>query len=77
MLLCLQTLYERVKDYMDMSARLALLNARFEFLQRMLDIWRDHANHYHLARLDVIIVVLIVLEVIMAGAEVVGFFFKL
>lgn len=59
-----------------MSERLALLNARFEFLQRMLNIWRDHANHQHIARLDVIIVLLIVLEVIMAGAEVLGFILK-
>jgi uncharacterized Rmd1/YagE family protein len=50
-----------------------LLNSRFSFLQKMLDIWRDHANSQHMARLDTIVVLLIVLEVILAAAEVVGF----
>ncbi|KXZ47696.1 hypothetical protein GPECTOR_33g578 [Gonium pectorale] len=42
-------------------------------LQRMLDIWSDHSAHRNLARLDVAIVVLILIEVVMAGMEVLGF----
>lgn len=55
--------------------RLQLVNGRFELIQKMLSIWSSQQNHHHIARLDVIIVWLIVLEVIMAAFEVAGYFF--
>ncbi len=36
----------------------------------MLDIWSDHSAHQHLARLDVVIVVLILIEVRMCSQPV-------
>jgi uncharacterized Rmd1/YagE family protein len=42
----------------------------------MLGIWSDHASHHHLYRLDRIIILLIVIEVLMAAAEVVGYFLQ-
>ncbi|GLI71297.1 hypothetical protein VaNZ11_016437 [Volvox africanus] len=72
----LQSLYERACEYLDISARLDMLNTRFMVLQRMLDIWSDHSAHQNLARLDVIIVLLILIEVVMAGMEVFGFLMR-
>ncbi|GIL79953.1 hypothetical protein Vretimale_12815 [Volvox reticuliferus] len=72
----LQSLYERACEYLDISARLDMLNTRFMVLQRMLDIWSDHSAHQNLARLDVIIVLLILIEVVMAGMEVLGFLMR-
>ncbi|KAG2443394.1 hypothetical protein HXX76_001754 [Chlamydomonas incerta] len=69
----LQDTYENTCAYLDIQGRLDTLNSRFMVLQRMLDIWSDHSAHQNLARLDVIIVVLILIEVVMAAMEVVGF----
>ncbi|GFR52223.1 hypothetical protein Agub_g14673 [Astrephomene gubernaculifera] len=72
----LQGLYERACEYLDIQSRLEMLNTRFMVLQRMLDIWSDHSAHRHIARLDVIIVLLILIEVVMAGMEVLGFLMR-
>ncbi|GLC38116.1 sporulation protein rmd1 [Pleodorina starrii] len=72
----LQSLYERACEYLDIKARMEMLNTRFLVLQRMLDIWSDHSAHQNLARLDIIIVLLILIEVVMAGMEVVGFLMR-
>ena len=53
-----------------------LLLLSLQVLQRMLDLWRSHSNHRHMARLDFIIILLIVVEVILAFFEVVGFIDK-
>lgn len=49
-----------------------LVNSRFEIIQKMLHIWSEHSQRTHLSRLDMIIVLLILLEVVLAAAQVVG-----
>ena len=41
----------------------------------MLDIWRDHAHHTHMSRLDEVVIWLVVLEVVLAAFEVFGYFY--
>ncbi|KAG2492818.1 hypothetical protein HYH03_008976 [Edaphochlamys debaryana] len=72
----LQALYEQSCQYLDIQTRLDMVNARFMVLQRMLDIWSNHSAHQHLARLDATIIVLILIEVVMAAMEVVGFIMR-
>lgn len=38
----LQVLYERSCDYLELETRVEVLNARFQVLQEMLDMLRDH-----------------------------------
>jgi len=71
----LQVLYNKVTEYLDLEQRVALVNSRTMLIQSMLRIWSDHKAHHHLAKLDRIIIILIAVEVLMAAAEVVGFFF--
>lgn len=38
-------LYERVAEYLELDTRTEVLNARFQVLQEMLDMLRDHKNN--------------------------------
>lgn len=42
MVFCCQVLYERACDYLELETRVEVLNARFQVLQEMLDMLRDH-----------------------------------
>eukprot|EP00955_Chlamydomonas_euryale_P044067 352800-Chlamydomonas_euryale.AAC.13 len=55
-----------------MPAELQLVNARFEIIQAMLNIWRQHQHSTHYWRLNVIVAVLVALEVILAAFQVAG-----
>jgi hypothetical protein len=55
---------------------LLLLHGPPQLLQRMLSIWTDHSAHHRLSRLDIIIVVLVLFEVVLAAAEMVGFIMR-
>ncbi|KAL6762162.1 hypothetical protein V8C86DRAFT_2521778 [Haematococcus lacustris] len=70
----LKMLYDKVCLYVELQDRIALVNSRFKLVQSMLGSWSDHASHHHVTRLDRIIIILIVVQVIMAAAEVAGFF---
>mmetsp|Transcript_3489 Transcript_3489/g.12587 ORF Transcript_3489/g.12587 Transcript_3489/m.12587 type:complete len:528 (-) Transcript_3489:156-1739(-) len=70
----LQKMYDGVCEYLDMEERIELLNARFEVLQAMLDILRDHQNTEHSSYLEWIVIALIVIEVIIGIFEVMGVF---
>jgi len=70
----LQALYGTVGEYLELEDRANLVNNRTVLIQSMLNMWSDHANHHHVARLDRIIIILIVVEVAIAFAQIVGFF---
>ncbi|KAL6756554.1 hypothetical protein V8C86DRAFT_2647323 [Haematococcus lacustris] len=61
----LQALYERACEYVELESRVAILNARFQVLQEMLDIVRSHQNNFHSARLEMIIIWLLLVDVIL------------
>lgn len=65
----MQSLYKRVCDYVEYDARVEVLNARFQVLQEMLDMLRDHQNNGHGARLEWIVIWLIVVEVVVGLFE--------
>lgn len=65
----MQTLYKRVCQYMELEDRVEVLNNRLMVLQEMLDMLRDHSNNAHSARLEWIVIWLIVVEVIVGLFE--------
>eukprot|EP00878_Enallax_costatus_P019516 GHUV01020590.1.p1 GENE.GHUV01020590.1~~GHUV01020590.1.p1 ORF type:complete len:327 (+),score=56.52 GHUV01020590.1:1601-2581(+) len=69
-----QALYERICEYLELEERVEVLNARFAVLQEMLDMLRDHENNHHNARLEWIVIWLIVIEVVVGLLEVMGLF---
>jgi uncharacterized Rmd1/YagE family protein len=71
---CWLCLTERVVEYLELPARVELLNSRFTVLQEMLDMLRDHQNNYHNTRLEWIVIWLIVVEVIVGLFELLGLF---
>lgn len=70
----LQSLYERICEYLELDTRVEVLNSRFQVLQEMLDMLRDHQNNYHNARLEWIVIWLIVVEVLVGLLELLGLF---
>ncbi|DBA97218.1 TPA: hypothetical protein ACH3X1_014968 [Trebouxia sp. C0004] len=56
----MQTLYERVCEYMELEERVRVLNNRYQVLTEMLDVLRDHQNNSHSAALEWIVIWLIV-----------------
>ena len=56
-------------DYLEMDDRVDLLNRRFSVLQEMLDMLRDQTNNAHGARLEWIVIWLIVVEVVIGLFE--------
>ncbi|GBF98104.1 hypothetical protein Rsub_10850 [Raphidocelis subcapitata] len=69
-----QALYSRICEYLELSERVEVLNARFSVLQEMLDMLRDHLNNQHSSRLEVIVIVLIFVEVLVGLVELMGLF---
>jgi uncharacterized Rmd1/YagE family protein len=60
----LQHLYEGCTEYLEYENRVEVLNSRFQVLQEMLDMIRDHQNNNHTARLEWIVIWLILVEII-------------
>jgi uncharacterized Rmd1/YagE family protein len=60
----LQHLYEGCCSYLEYENRVEVLNQRFGVLQEMLDMLRDHLNQDHSSRLEWIVIILIVVEII-------------
>ncbi|KAK9862795.1 hypothetical protein WJX84_004064 [Apatococcus fuscideae] len=65
----MQALYKRVCEYVELDDRVEVLNNRFSVLQEMLDMLRDHQNNFHTARLEWIVIWLIVVEVVVGLFE--------
>ena len=64
-----QALYKRVTEYLELEQRITVLNNRFEVLTELLNIVREHENNLHIARLEWIVIWLIVIEVIVGLLE--------
>jgi len=60
----LQHLYEGCTEYLEYQNRVEVLNQRFQALQDMLDMIRDHQNNSHTARLEWIVIWLILIEIV-------------
>jgi hypothetical protein len=56
------------------AAAAAATHALLQVLQEMLDMLRDHENNHHSARLEWIIIYLIMVEVVVGLLEVLGLF---
>ncbi|PSC74837.1 Sporulation RMD1 [Micractinium conductrix] len=65
----MQNLYKRVCEYLEYDTRVEVLNNRFQVLQEMLDMLRDHSNNAHTSRLEWIVIWLIVIEVVVGLFE--------
>ncbi|EFN59105.1 hypothetical protein CHLNCDRAFT_137893 [Chlorella variabilis] len=65
----MQNLYKRVCEYMEYDTRVEVLNNRFQVLQEMLDMLRDHSNNAHTSRLEWVVIWLIVIEVVVGLFE--------
>jgi uncharacterized Rmd1/YagE family protein len=65
----LQALYKRVTEYLELEQRVHVLNNRFEVLTELLNIVREHENNLHIARLEWIVIWLIVVEVVVGLLE--------
>lgn len=70
----LQALYTRIIEYLELPTRVEVLNSRFTVLQEMLDMLRDHENNHHNARLEWIVIWLILVEVVVGMFELLGLF---
>jgi len=70
----LQNLYDRCTEYLEYENRVEVLNSRFQVLQEMLDMLRDHLNNDHTARLEWIVIWLILVEIIIGVFECLGIF---
>lgn len=60
----LQHLYEGCCSYLEYENRVEVLNQRFGVLQEMLDMLRDHQNADHSSRLEWIVIILILVEIV-------------
>ncbi len=40
----MQTLYNKVCEYRELEGRVELVNARFEIMQKMMNIWSDYSQ---------------------------------
>lgn len=65
-------LYDAIFEYLEISDRVEILNARFEILEAMLDMLRDHQQNEHSSFLEWIVIILIVIEVIIGLVEIFG-----
>ena len=65
----MQALYKRCCEYLEYDNRVEVLNSRFQVLQEMLDMLRDHQNNSHTERLELIVIWLIVVEVLIGLLE--------
>jgi len=69
-----QSLYNRISEYLELESRVELLNSRFNVLQEMLDMLRQHHANCHGVRLEWIVIWLIVVEVVVGLFELLGLF---
>lgn len=65
----MQALYKSACDYLEYDTRVEVLNARFSVLEDMLDMLRDHQNNFQTARLEWIVIWLILIEVVVGLLE--------
>lgn len=62
----LETFYRRTSHYLDVSKRIEVLNKRLNVIHELFEILSNELNHQHTSRLEWIIIILIVIEVVIA-----------
>jgi uncharacterized Rmd1/YagE family protein len=62
----LEPFYRRTAHYLDVSKRVEVLNKRLTVVHELFEILSNQLNHQHTSRLETIIIILIVIEVIIA-----------
>ncbi|KKP36344.1 MAG: hypothetical protein UR27_C0021G0015 [Candidatus Peregrinibacteria bacterium GW2011_GWA2_33_10] len=58
-------IYEIVASYLDIQSRIGVLNKKLEVLHNMFEIISNEENHIYASKLEWIIIILIVIEIIM------------
>lgn len=58
--------YEMGIDFMDVEFRLGILNNRLEVLNELYEVLSNELHHKHTSRLEIIIIVLIFIEIVIA-----------
>ena len=61
--------YERMTKYLDLDARVAVLNKKVEVIQEILDMLSDEQKHKYSSFLEWIIIILIGVEIVMSLFE--------
>ncbi len=61
--------YEKVARYLDVKARVDVLNKKVEVIQELLDMLSNEQNHRYSSLLEWIIIILIGVEIVMGLAE--------
>ncbi len=64
-----ETYYHLASEYMDIKQRLDILNKRLDVIHELYDILSNELKHAHSSRLEWIIILLIVMEVVMMLAK--------
>lgn len=66
----MQGMYQRAREYLELDARIEVLNTRLSVLQDFLDMSRDTLSNEHMARLEWIVIWLVAVCVVMGVLEV-------
>lgn len=61
----LEPLYQMVANYLDIRARVEVLNHRLDILHELYEVLANELNHQHSSRLEWTIILLIVIEVVL------------
>lgn len=64
-----ETYYHLASEYMDIKQRIDILNKRLDVIHELYDILSNELKHAHSSRLEWIIILLIVMEVVMMLAK--------
>lgn len=64
-----ESYYERMIKYLDLKARVEVLNKKLEVIQELFDMLKGEQNHKYSSLLEWIIIVLIAFEIVMNIAE--------
>jgi uncharacterized Rmd1/YagE family protein len=64
-----ETYYRLASEYMDIKQRIDILNKRLDVIHELYDILSNELKHAHSSRLEWIIILLIVMEVVMMLAK--------
>ena len=66
-----EPLYKQLYTYLDIPARVSLLNRRIDIMRELLDVLQTQMSNEHGSKLEWIVIILIVIEVIFQVAELV------
>lgn len=62
----LEPLYKMTANYLEIKSRVGVLNQRLDIIHELFDMLGNELNHQHSSRLEWIIIILIVIEVVLS-----------